>query len=200
MKRLSLVFFAVAVSIALPLMSQEQEAAKEVRRPMFLPQPLDDEWTKWIVGQWEGSGQSDAGKGKVRSTIELGLNGQFLIMTGEAELTEISPEYLKKNMHASDEEIERFRSSPYRGLEIHTIDQKTGEVVGYLFDSLRCIAQGRGKREANKEIMEWEWATGHKSTRITEKINNDKMVVIERTPMPDGSTMEDRGEMTRTKK
>jgi hypothetical protein len=103
-------------------------------------------------------------------------------------------------MHASDEEIERFKNSPYKALEVYTIDQKSGEVVGYLFDSLRCIATGKGKREANKETIDWLWATGHKSTRITEKISQDKALFIERTPMPDGSVMEDKGEMIRKNK
>ncbi|MGA2062853.1 MAG: hypothetical protein ABSG67_20460 [Thermoguttaceae bacterium] len=167
---------------------------------MFLPKPLDDDWTRWIVGEWEGSGDSTAGKGKGTSKIELGLNGQFLICSGQAELTEINAEYLKKNMQASDEEIERFKSSPYKALEIYTADKKNGDIVGYLFDSLRCMAQGRGKREGNKETIEWQWINGQKSTRITEKISDDKMAVIEKTPMPDGSTMEDKGEMIRIKK
>ncbi|MBN2594195.1 MAG: hypothetical protein JXA81_11870 [Sedimentisphaerales bacterium] len=33
---------------------------------------------------------------------------------------------------------------------------KTGERIGYFFDSLRCIAKGTGSLEGNKEIMEWE--------------------------------------------
>lgn len=200
MKRLLLILLIVALGISLPLISKEQETAKGVRRPMFLPKPLDDEWTRWIIGEWEGSGDSTAGKGKCRAKIELGLNGQFLILSGEAEITEINAEYLKKNMNASDEEIERFKNSPYKAVEFFTIDQKTGEIVGYLFDNLRCIAQGRGKREANKETIEWQWTNGQKSTRITEKISDDKMAVIEKTPMPDGSIMEDKGEMIRIKK
>jgi hypothetical protein len=102
-------------------------------------------------------------------------------------------------MHASDEEIERFKRSPYKALEIYTIDQATGEVVGHLFDSLRCMAKGKGKRQGNKETMEWQWSTGHKSTRITEKVSDDKLVIIQRTRMPDGSVMEEKGEMTRRK-
>jgi hypothetical protein len=200
MKRLSLSLLVLAALITLPLISQEQDTGKGVKRPMFLPKPLDDDWTRWIIGQWEGSGDSTAGKGKGKSKIELGLNGQFLIFSGEAEITEINAEYLKKNMQASDEEIERFKKSPYKAMEIYSVDQKTGEVVGYLFDSLRCMAQGRGKREANKETVEWQWTNGQKSTRITEKISDDKMAVIEKTPMPDGSIMEDKGEMTRCKK
>lgn len=113
------------------------------------------DWSKWIVGEWEGSGESDTGQGQGIERIEFALNGQFLICRGEAAITEISPEqsnYLKKNMHASDE-----------------------------------------------EIMEWEWATGHKSTRITERVSDDKMVVIQRTSMPDGGVMEEKGESLRRK-
>jgi len=47
--------------------------------------------------------------------------------------------------------------------------------------------------------MEWQWATGHKSTRITERVSEDRMRVIQRTPMPDGSVMEEKGESVRRK-
>jgi hypothetical protein len=47
--------------------------------------------------------------------------------------------------------------------------------------------------------MEWVWATGHKSTRITEKVNEDTMRVIQHTPMPDGSVMEEKGVSVRRK-
>jgi len=102
-------------------------------------------------------------------------------------------------MNATEEEIERFVRLPYQALEIYTIDQRTGEVVGYLFDSLRCMAQGRGKLEGNRETVQWEWSNGHKSTRVTEKAGHNKAVVIQRTPMRDGSVMEEKGEMTRRK-
>jgi hypothetical protein len=203
MKRQSwiLLTMALGVGIAWPLMSQKQEAAKEVKRRMFLPPPLADDWSKWIVGEWEGAGESPAGKGRGTARFELALNGQFLISRGESEITEISSDqrqYLKKQMHAADEEIDRFKSQPYKSLEIYTIDQETGEVVGYLFDSLRCIATGRGNRQGNKETMKWEWAMGHRGTRITEKVDENRLLVIEKTHMPDGSVMEDKGEMTRT--
>ncbi len=167
---------------------------------MFLPHPLTDDWSRWIVGEWEGSGESDSGKGKGKARIELALNGQFLIHRGEAEITELNPEYLKKHFHASDEEIERFKRSGYQSLEIYTIDQKTGEVIGFLFDNLRCVATGKGRREGPKEIIDWEWRTGHKSTRITERVSADRMRIIERTPNPDGSVMEDKGEFVRNRK
>ncbi len=176
------------------------KTATEPQRTQFFPQPLNDDWSKWIVGEWEGAGESDTGQGKGIERIEFALSGQFLICRGEAAITEITPEqvdYLRRNMHASDEEIERFKRSGYQALQLFTIDQTTGEVVGYLFDSLRCIATGRGRREGNREIMEWQWATGHKSTRITERVDDNTMLVIQRTPMPDGSVMEEKGRSTR---
>lgn len=166
---------------------------------MFLPPPLADEWSKWIAGRWQGGGQSDSGKGNATVCFELALGGQFLICRGQAEITELNPEYLKEHMHASDEEIERFRRSGYQSLEVYTIDQETGEVVGFLFDNLRCIAKGRGRRESWREEIDWEWHNGYRSTRIIERAGDDRLVAIERTANPDGSVMEDRGEMVRTR-
>ncbi len=169
---------------------------------MFNPPPLSDDWSKWIVGEWEGAGESDTGQGKGVERIEFALNGQFLACRGEARITGMTPEqadYIKKNMHGSEEQIERFKREGYQSLQLFTTDQTTGEVVGYLFDSLRCIATGRGKREGNREVMEWQWANGHKSTRITERVSDDRMRVIQRTPMADGSVMEEKGESVRRK-
>jgi len=166
---------------------------------VFLPASLTDEWTNWIVGEWEGAGESDAGKGRGTVRFELGLRGQFLICRGEAEISELDPEYLRKHLHATDDEIERFRRSGYESLEVYTIDPQTGEVLGFLFDNLRCMATGKGKREGNREVVDWQWRTGHRSTRITERVSDDRLLIIERTPLPDGSVMEDRGEMARRK-
>jgi hypothetical protein len=175
-------------------------AAEPAQRTRFLPPPLTDDWSNWIVGEWEGAGESDSGKGSAKASFELALGGQFLICRGEAKITELDPDYLKKHLRASDEEIERFRRSGYQSFEIYTIDQESGAVVGFLFDNLRCIAKGRGKRDGYKEVMEWEWHSGQRSTRITERISEDKLVAIERTPNPDGSVMEDKGQMVRGKK
>ena len=155
-------------------MNEEKETVKESESASFQPKPLDDDWFKWLVGQWEGSVESDAGTGKIWTKIDFGLNGQFVIMKTESEITEITNEqrqYFKETLRASDEDIERFQNSTFKELQIHTIDPKTGEVIGYLFDSLRCIAEGRGRRQGNKEIIEWKWsvtAQGTTSVRIIE--------------------------------
>jgi hypothetical protein len=211
MKKLFVVSLFIAVVMTSCAVNQKKEIVKENMPSLASPKGLDDDWIKWIVGEWEGTAKSDFGKhkdwvkGKGRRQIELGLNGQFLIERGQAEITQLSAEYiqyLKETMHASDEEIKRFQSSTFKSLEIHTIDPKTGEYIGYLFDSLRCIAKGRGKREGNKEIMEWEWSGAGQGTsiRITEKANDDKLIITEKYTLPDGSIMEDKGEMTRKMK
>jgi hypothetical protein len=116
-------------------------------------------------------------------------------------ITGMSDEYMKqlKSQNLSDSDIDKIRNSSFESLEIHTIDPKTGEIIGYLFDSLRCIAKGTGKREGNKEIMNWVWSVQGQgeSIRITEKISDDKFIATETYTMPDGSIMEDRVEMTR---
>jgi hypothetical protein len=178
------------VSIASCAINKEKEMAKESGSPSFHPKPLDDQWSKWLVGEWEGWGEADAGAGKCRTKIELGLNGQFLIMKGEGETGEMTPEhikYLKETLHASDEEIKRLQSSTFKELQIHTIDPKTGEIIGYLFDSLRCIAEGAGKREGNKEIIEWEWSAGGQGTsiRIREKVSENKFIINHKYTLPD---------------
>ncbi len=131
------------------------------------------------------------------------LNGQFLIMKSWAETGEITPEQiqqLKDTLRASDEDIERMLSMPFKELQIHTIDPKTGERIGYLFDSMRCIAKGTGRLERNKEIMEWVWsatAQGATSVRIIEKINDNKFTYNHKYILPNGKKMEEKIEITR---
>ena len=204
MKKLFIILLVVMVILPSCAKIQEKEVAKDKAPSVFLPKPIDDDWSKWLVGQWEGVGESEAGKGKGLVQIELGLNGQFLIYKGEAEITHLTPEqiqYLKNTLHASDDDIKKFQSSTFKELQIHTIDPKTGQITGFLFDSLRCIAKGTGKREGNKEIMQWQWSGSGQGTsiRIMEKISDDKIRITEKYTLPDGSTMEDKGEMTRKK-
>lgn len=202
MQSKSLLTSVLALCVTLPLIGADPPPGNQPKRPMFLPKPLDDEWSKWLVGQWETTGQTDTGSGKGTVRIELALNGQFRLHTEEGTVTEMTPDqerYLKRNMHASDEEIARFKAAPYRALEIYTTDQVTGDTIGYLFDSLRCIATGRGTRKGNTETVHWQWATGHKSTRITQRAGPDKLTVTQQTPMPDGSIMQEKGHATRKK-
>ena len=114
----------------------------------------------------------------------------------------IKVKYIKDTLNASDEDIERFLSMPFKELQIHTIDPKTGERIGYLFDSLRCIAKGTGRLEGNKEIMEWEWSgtlQGATSVGIMEKISDNKFTCTHKITLPNGNKMEEKIEMIRKK-
>ncbi len=205
MKKSSVILLVAMVSLSSYVISQEKETAKEDGTFTFQPKPLVDDWNKWLVGEWEGIGESDAGIAKFSIKIDFGLNGQFLIMKSESKLTELSDEqiqYLKETLYASDEDIERYRSSTFKELKMYTTDPKTGEVIGYLFDSMRCIAEGRGKRQGNKENMKWEWsgnAQGATSITLIEKINDNKFTLNHKYILPNGNTMEDKAEITRMK-
>ena len=221
MKHVSTVLLIVMVSTASCAINEEKETAKESGSASFQPKPLDDEWSKWLVGEWKVvSGESSVTdeSGKVAGIdlddmdeegigykIEFGLNGQFLIMRGNSgEMTDEQKKQIKdafkETTNASDEDIERFLSMPYKSLQIQTIDPKTGEVIEYLFDRQRCIAQGRGRRQGNKEIIEWVWsatAQGATSASIIEKINDDKFTYNHKYILPNGNKMEDKVEFTR---
>ena len=117
-------------------------------------------------------------------------------------LKEVFQEIRFTMMYGIHEDIERFLSMSYKSLQIQTIDPKTGEVIEYLFDSQRCIAQGRGRRQGNKEIIEWVWsATAHGATSVSiiEKINDDKFTYNHKYILPNGNKMDDNVEFTRRK-
>ena len=224
MKRLLILLFVVTVSLCSCAINEEKETAKESGSASFQPKPLDDEWSKWLVGEWkvvsgESSVTDESGKvteidldgvdeeGTGGYKIEFGLNGQFLITRGNSgEMTDEQKKQIKdafkETTNASDEDIERFLSMPYKSLQIQTIDPKTGDVIEYLFDSQRCVAEGRGKRQGNKEIMEWVWsatAQGATSVSTIEKINDNKFTYNHKYTLPNGNKMEDNAEFTRKK-
>lgn len=220
MKHVSIVLLIVMVSMTSCAKMQQKEMAKESGTPSFQPKPLDDEWSKWLIGKWQVTrGQSDFLGGEMEGlgesneegasgfTIESGLNGQFFIWKSWAKSGEMTDEQkkqmkdaLKEATNASDEDLERFLSMPYEELQIHTIDPKTGEVIGYLFDSQRCIAEGRGRRQGNKETIEWKWSVtgqGASSVSIIEKISDNKFTINVKYILPNDKKMEDKIEMIR---
>ena len=76
---------------------------------------------------------------------------------------------------------------------------------GYLFDSMRGVAEGKGKLQGNKEIVEWQWfaqgqgASIMRNISITERVSDDRFITTKKYTLPDGSTMEGKVEMTRKK-
>jgi hypothetical protein len=207
-RTLFIVLSVIVVSVASCATNQEKKAAEEGVLTLEPPGPLDDEWSRGLVGEWEISAESDLKefknwvKGKGRMRAVLGLGEQFLIVKMDGVTSEISEEYsryLRDTAHASEQDIEALRNLAFEHLELRTIDPTTGAVVGYLFDSWRCVAQGTGTRKGNTEVMEWEWSVGGRGTsvRTTERISDDKLTATEIYTLADGSTMEDRAQMIR---
>lgn len=219
MKHVTTILFIVMLSMASCATNRDKGTAKKSGPPTHQPEPLNDQWSHWIVGEWEvTSGESSLAdeSGKVDTfdvnelgasvfKIEFGLNGQFLIKKSRADTAEMNPDqikYFKDTLKYSDEEIERLKRYPYQALIIQTLDPKTGEVIAYLFDSLRCTAAGRGTRQGHKEVIDWVWAAtaqGATSVSTTEKINDDKFTYNHKYILPNGNKMEDKIEFTRKK-
>ena len=195
MKKLPIILLVVMVSMASCAINQ-----KEIMEP---PKTLDDDWSRWLVGEWEGPFESAVGKGKNWMEIELCFNGRFLITKYRSRVPKITPErvqHLKETMGVSDKDIKNMQGSIYKGLEFRTIDPSTGEVFGQWFDNRRSMFKGRSRWEENKEIMEWEWPEQKISIiRIIEKVSDDKFIMTGKWTMPDGSVMNDKTEMTRKK-
>ncbi|MCG8604639.1 DUF1579 domain-containing protein [bacterium] len=158
--------FLLVVLLGLPVMAQE----------MVPPKALDDDFLKWMIGDWEGWTEGPMGKTKDWLKYELGLDGQFLLLQATSEGAAMS----------------------YRGMGAVTLNPETGEIVGNWVDNFRGMYHGVGKREGNKLVIQWEGKTG-KSTRTTEKIGENKFRVVAKSVGPDGSTMESKGTFTRKK-
>lgn len=205
MKHASLVLLIVMVSMASCAINKEKEMAKESGTPSFQSKPLNDEWSKWLVGEWEGTVGLAGVKSEAWREIELGMNGQFLITKHEHKVSNEEIQGLRKITHISDEDVKKYQSLPFKYLEIWTIDPKNGEVIGYFFDSMRRVAEGKGKLQGNKEIAEWQWfaqgqgASSMRSIHIMERVSDDRFITTKEYTLPDGRTMEGKVEMTRKK-
>ena len=167
---------AFTICLALPLLAQDQEATKSESEmaQMTPPQALSDEWSKWMIGEWEGWSESPMGKSKDWMKCEFGLDGQFVMMqiTGTMD-----------------------NGLTYKGMGAQTVTP-AGEMVGYWIDNWRGMYEGKGKPEGNKITMVWESPMG-KAERTMEKVSADKFTVLEKFSMPDGQMMESKSEMTR---
>ena len=91
-------------------MEQEKKKVQENVPSLTPPKGLDDEWSRWLIGEWDIAAESDLpgfacwvrGTGRVKA--ELGVGGQFLVVTKQGEVAQLSDEYvqhLRRNMHAS---------------------------------------------------------------------------------------------------
>jgi len=196
MKRLSYMLSALLLLAALPAFAQEKQ--EEGYAP---PKPIEDDFCKWLIGDWQGWGQSPMGKTQESMKMEWGLDQQFVLTTAKSKMTEMSPEQMKAMaaaMGMSEKGMEMMKDSVYKGMGPMTMDPKTGEFVAFWFDNWRGVYQGKGKRQGNKLIMKWEGTMGT-STRTIERVSDDKMVLTYKEQGPTGQPIEGRAELTRKK-
>ena len=166
---------------------------------MSLPEPLNTDWSSWLIGEWIGMGEGAIGKAEHLMTFELGLDGQFLLYKYVSRITEMSEDhihYLKDKLHLSDANIQRVRDTGFEELGIETLLPDSNEIVVHVFDSWRTILQGKGSWDGHKETVHFvnDKISGK---RIIERVRHDKMYISQEWNMPDGSIMTETGEFKR---
>ena len=201
MKRIGFVFLTAFVLLALPLLGQEKEKAKEAAPSMTPPKALTDDLCTWMIGEWEGWTQSPMGKSKDWQKVDWGLDKQFVMTNYTSKTSEMTAEQKKKAMEdygMSAEDVEKMIKMTYKGMGPLTVNPTSGEYIGYWFDNWRGVYKGTGKREGNKITINWEGPMGTE-VRTTEKVSDDQMVVTFKSTDPKGHAMEGKTELTRKK-
>jgi hypothetical protein len=164
MKRMMSVVPAIfLIGMAFPLLAQAP------------PGPLQDDFYNWMVGKWEGTTESAMGKANDEMEIDWDLEHQFLDVRYKSRIAETDPAKLEAMAKAAGMTKEQLQAS-YKIKVMMTANPETKEYLGYLFDSYRAIATGKGTRDGNKLTMTWEGPMG-KETRIIEKVSEDKLVM-----------------------
>ena len=177
MRQLFVILLALMVCFAMPLMAQEKEKAEGGMADMAPPEPLNDDWHEWMVGEWEGWSESEKGKTTEWLKCDMGLNGQFLFLATKSEMGEMTRE----------------------GRGASTIDPESGAFVGYWVDNFRGMYEGKGKRADNKVTTTWEGNHGtYKET--VEKVGADKFTSTYSFTDANGKITKGKLEMTRIKK
>ncbi len=199
---------AVSIMLLLSLSAFPQEAEvgkdKMSTEPMEMmpPQPLNNAMLNWLVGEWEGTTETNMGKSEDWMKIEKGLDGQFLLMHYKGKNTEVKDEAMKsmkEQMHMTDEQINEMMQKPYMGMGVITLNPKSGELMGYWFDSYRDVSKGTGTVEAAKSMMTWTSPAMGTMSRTTEKLGPDKMKITIKGKDTSGIEFEGTSMMTRKK-
>ncbi len=178
MKSLFYILVVILVVVSLPLSAQDKKAESEEQQNSP-PPPLGDETSMWMVGEWNGTSETNMGNGDEWQSIKLGLDNQYLLMEYTSTYTSLNDEFVNnmtKQMNMPKEAVEgMLKGNPYKGHGLMTQDPKTGEWLGYWFDSWRGAYTGRGKLDGKIITMQWEGVTG-KSTRTIETGEHGEMI------------------------
>ena len=143
------------------------------------PKQLDDAMSTWMVGNWSGISESNMGTAKEIQKCEMDIDNQFVVMHFTSQFTKINPDYLKTaaaSMKMPEQDVEKMmKGMTYKAIGLLSIHPKTGDYIGYWFDSWRGMYRGIGKLEGNKITMDWEGSMGS-SVRTIEKDEQGNMI------------------------
>ncbi len=195
----SVLMLLVLLFMAVSVFAQEME---EGEMDMAPPQPLSNDWHQWLIGEWKGTSETNMGKTKDWMKIEWGPGKQFLVMHYKGKTTEVNQETLSQaaeKMNMPREQLKEMMMQDYYGLGITSLDPKTGEPMGYWFDSYRDISKGSGTLKDDKSKMTWTSEAMGSMTRVVEKVSKDKMTVKMHGKDPSGMEWSGTAEMTRVK-
>ncbi len=191
--------FLFLLFLAVSAFGQEAEKGDAPTGP---PKPLNDEWHRWLIGEWEGSSETNMGKTRDWMKVEWGPSKQFLVVHYKGKTTEINPKAIaeaSEKMDMPKEEMEAMMKEDYYGLGVMTLNPRTGEPMGFWFDSYRDISKGSGTLEKGKSTMSWSSEAMGSMTRIMHKTGEDKMKVKMHGKDPSGMEWSGTSVMTRTK-
>ncbi len=152
-------------------------SAQEESAHMTPPPPLEDEYITWMIGEWKGETSSAMGMSTDHMKCEMGLNGQFMIMTYESRMAD---------------------GGSMSGFGAITLDTE-GNPAGYWIDSWRSMSEGHGTREGNISTMKWSTQTGP-YVRTTERVDEHTMRITGVMAGPDGKEMRSVTELRRIEK
>lgn len=202
MKRVLLLLIILLAITSIAAIAQEKEAPKEDMSSMAPPKPLEDEISKWMIGEWAGTSESNMGTSKDWQKNEWSLDKQYVTMHLTSKMTKVNEDHAKKMagmMKMSEKEfMDMMKNSEYKGMGLMTLDPQTGEYVGYWFDSWRGFYKGRGKLDGKIVTINWEGTMGT-SVRTIEIEGPDKMVQSFKENMM-GDEMVGKSTYTRKKK
>jgi len=152
--------------------------------PLFAqapPAPLQDDFYDWMIGEWEGTTESTAGKAADEMKVDWDLEHPFA------------------DMHYKQKMGEGAAALVYKGRGMLTVNPQSKEYIGHWFGSFRDISTGKGTRTGNKVTMTWEGGAGPE-TRTIEKVSDDKMVMTFKGVGADGKEMSGTTTLTRKAK
>ena len=165
-------FIFVILIGTLPLFAQEEEGNMH----MTPSPPLEDEFMKWMIGEWEGQSKSEMGESNDHITYEMDFGGQFIVMHYNSE---------------------RENGTVMTGMGVITHTQD-GKYTGYWVDSWRTLSVGKGYREGNLSTMEWSTPMGI-YVRKTEKVDENTMRITGLMTNADGTEIRSESNYKRIK-